>query len=106
MGSGKTTFGRSLARRLDVPHIELDQFYWQPDWTPCPTDQMRALVTEALAAEAWVVDGNHGDVLEVMWGRADTLVWLDFPVAVVLWRLARRTIQRMAGPRNTLEWKP
>ena len=31
----------------------------------------------------------------MIWGRADTLVWLDYPLPVVLGRLTRRTLRRV-----------
>jgi hypothetical protein len=31
----------------------------------------------------------------VIWTRADTLVWLDYPLRLTLWRLFRRTVTRI-----------
>jgi adenylate kinase family enzyme len=99
-GSGKTTLARDLAGRLGVPHVELDALYHQPNWTPPPPDEFRAAVGSALAAERWVVDGNHGDVRDLVWGRADTLVWLDLPRRTVLRRIVLRTLVRSATRRE------
>jgi adenylate kinase family enzyme len=93
-GSGKTTLAHELARRLDIPHIELDALYWQPNWTPTPEDVFRERVGQALAGETWTVDGNYSRLRDIIWRRADTVVWLNYPLPVVLWRVTMRTLRR------------
>ena len=97
--SGKTRFARELAKALDVPHIELDAIEWQPNWTPLPNDQFRARVAERIAAPGWVVDGNYGGadvgVRAMVWDLADTIVWLDFSLLLILRRLWSRTNARI-----------
>lgn len=93
-GSGKTTLARALAVRLGVPHIEMDALHWGPDWTAVPKPTLRARVEAALAADGWVVDGNYRAVRDIVWPRADTLVWLDYPLPLVMGRLVRRTFGR------------
>ncbi len=77
-GSGKTTLAKALAARLDIPFVELDAIFHQPNWTELPDDEFRARVREAVAADAWVVDGNYGVVRPIVLGRATTVVWLDY----------------------------
>jgi adenylate kinase family enzyme len=93
-GSGKTTLARALARVMRVPNIELDGIFHQPGWTPLDDDTFRARVAKATEAPAWVVDGNYSIVREMVWQRADTVVWFDLPYAVVMARTVRRTVRR------------
>ena len=93
-GSGKSTTGRMLASVLDAPFTELDALFHQPGWTPLPPEQFRAAVAEVVAGDTWVVDGNYGSVRHVLWPLANTVVWLDYGLAVTLWRGLRRTIAR------------
>jgi adenylate kinase family enzyme len=51
-------------------------------------------VSEALTAEAWVVDGNYAAVRDLVWERADTVVWLDLPRPLIMRRIILRTIRR------------
>jgi adenylate kinase family enzyme len=94
-GSGKTTFARDLAGRLGVPHTELDSVFHQPGWTPLPPDEFRAAIGEVAARDAWVVDGNYREVRELLWHRADTVVFMDLPRHEVLSQLVPRTLRRL-----------
>ena len=93
-GSGKTTLASELAQQLEVPHVELDALHWEPGWTEAPTDLFRERVTRALSGEAWVTDGNYSAVRDIVWSRADTIVWLDYSLPTILYRLTRRTFRR------------
>ena len=101
-GSGKTTLARELAAALGVPHVELDALYFGPDLSRAPLDVLRERTSAAIAGERWVTDGNKRAVRDLVWPRADTIVWLDYPVWVSLRRLARRA--RLAN-RHTLTVK-
>jgi adenylate kinase family enzyme len=101
-GSGKTTFARALAGALGVPHLELDSVFHQADWQPLPREEFRAIAGEFAACESWVVDGNYGSVRDLVWGRADTVIWLDPPRGRVMRQVVRRTLSRMA--RRTELW--
>jgi adenylate kinase family enzyme len=93
-GSGKTTVGRRLAASFGIPFVELDSIFHQPGWVELPVDDFRKRVTEALTAPAWVVDGNYSAVRDLVWQRADTVVWLDLPRRRVMYRIILRTVRR------------
>lgn len=97
-GNGKTTLGRELARRLDVPFVEMDALVHGPNWAETPDDELRALVEPILAGDGWVVDGSYrGKLGNLILDHADTVVWLDQPIRVWLPRLLRRTRRRIRG---------
>jgi adenylate kinase family enzyme len=95
-GSGKTVVAEAIAARLGVPHLELDGVFHQPDWQPLDTGEFRRIVSEFTAAEGWVVDGNYSAVSDIVWGRADTVVWVDPPRHRLMRQLVPRTLRRMA----------
>ena len=94
--TGKTTLARQMARILDVPCIELDAIHWKPGWQPRPVNEFRQMVNEVAAGERWVIDGNYGRVRDIIWSRGTTIIWLNYPFRVVLWRALWRTVKRAA----------
>lgn len=93
-GAGKSTLAAALSRRLRIPHVELDGLHWEPGWTPAATEVFRTRIAAATAGEAWVVDGNYRVGRDLVWGRANVLVWIDLPLRTHLWRLLHRTFGR------------
>ena len=93
--SGKTTLARQLSRALGSAHTELDAIHWKPGWQERPVDEVRQMASEAASGERWVMDGNYRSVRDIVWGRATTVVWLNYPFRVVLWRALSRTTRRV-----------
>lgn len=94
-GSGKTILGKALAQRLCLPFIDSDSFYWQAGWQPASEAVLHEKIFAATAGQSWVFDGNYLSSRHSVWQRADTIVWLDFSLPVVLHRVCRRNIRRI-----------
>jgi adenylate kinase family enzyme len=97
-GSGKTTFARELARRLDLPYVELDALHHGPNWSEPTDEEFRARVRAAMdaAPAGWVIDGNYETKLgDTVLAEADLIVWLDLPLWLKLRRIWRRTKHRI-----------
>ena len=86
-----------MSERLDLAHVELDALNWGPDWTARPHEEFAALVSQVTSGDRWVVCGNYSRTRDTLWPRADTVIWLDYPLPVVLWRLWWRTLRRSAS---------
>ncbi len=95
-GAGKTTLAQRLGAQLGLPFVELDTLFWGPGWTPSAPEPFRNRVSAALTGERWAVGGNYSTALDLIWDRSDTLIWLDYALPLVLTRLVRRTIRRIA----------
>jgi hypothetical protein len=96
-GSGKTTLARELAAALGVPHVELDSLYFGPDFSTAPLPVLRERTSAAIAGDRWVTDGNKRAVRDIVWPRADTVIWLDYSLVVSLWRLGKRALWRTSA---------
>jgi hypothetical protein len=42
-----------------------------------------------------VIDGNYGKARDIIWSHAQAIVWIDYPLPLILWRLVRRTVHRI-----------
>ncbi len=93
-GSGKTTLARELAAALGVPHVELDALYFGPNFSTVPLSVLRERTSAAIAGDRWITDGNKKAVRDLVWPRADTVIWLDYSIMVSLWRLGKRALWR------------
>ena len=93
-GSGKTTLAGRLADMLGVAHVELDALHWEADWQEADVAVFRSRVEKALESDSWVVDGNYSRARDIVWSKADTVVWLDYPLSTILSRLFTRTFRR------------
>lgn len=95
-GSGKSTLARAISQRTSVSWVQLDAIFHQANWTPLPRPEFRAAITEQVAADSWVIDGNYtGSVGDLVLARADTVVWLDLPRHVVMRQIILRTVRRI-----------
>jgi len=112
-GSGKTTVARRLAQRTGLPLIHLDALYWRSGWQPTPADEWRATVQSLISRDAWIIDGNYGGTLDVRLAACDTVVFLDLPRLVCLWRVLKRQVRHLGqvrpelapGCRERLTWE-
>jgi len=94
-GSGKSTFAKELAQKLSIPVLELDSIYHLEGWTACDPEEFKTRVEEFVNTDSWVVDGNYSSVSELISSRADTFIFLDYPLPLVLFRLIRRSLSRL-----------
>jgi adenylate kinase family enzyme len=92
--SGKSTLAKRLADKFGYNFIELDALHWEPHWTEAPPDVFRARVETATQAPAWVVAGNYHVVRDIVWSRAEAVIWLDYPLPLTFSRLWNRTWKR------------
>jgi adenylate kinase family enzyme len=89
-GAGKSTLARQLGEFLDLPTFHMDQLNWQSGWVESSKDEIRRRLKSIVAGERWLIDGNYGGTLAERLARADTVVYLDFPIRLCVARLLRR----------------
>lgn len=101
-GGGKSTLARALGEKLALPVVHLDVLFWKPGWVESSYDEFRPKVAAAVAEDRWIVDGNFSRTFDLRLPRADTVVWVDQPRRVCLWRAFRRTLTLFGETRADL----
>ena len=89
-GSGKTTLAKQLAKKLSIPHIHLDNLVWLPGWKMRDHQEFKNLVAKKLEKPTWIICGNYTKLMPMTWSQADTIIWLDYPLHLSLWRALKR----------------
>src|SRR5688572_22342824 len=92
-GAGKSTFAKRLAERLGLPLVHLDAIYWRDGWIETPKEEWRGIVARLIGEPRWVMDGNYGGTMDMRLAAADTVIFLDMPRVVCLWRVVKRYFQ-------------
>lgn len=91
-GAGKSTFARRLGEALRIEVLHLDAMYWHRGWVSTPREVWRGKVAELLEREAWIMDGNYSNTLEMRLAACDTVVFLDVRRTTCLWRAVKRVV--------------
>ena len=98
-GGGKSTLARAMGERLGLEVVHLDRLWWRPGWVEAPLDEFRAAVMDAAAGERWVMDGNFSNSFDIRAARADTVIWIDQPRLLCLWRVVKRVLTHKGAVR-------
>ena len=98
-GAGKSTFARRLSQAVRLEVLHLDRLYWQPQWVETPKEDWRERVAEIVKGEAWIIDGNYSGTLETRLAACDTVIFLDVPRLICLWRVMKRILMYRKGSR-------
>jgi adenylate kinase family enzyme len=99
-GSGKSTFSKYLGEKLGLPVVHLDQLFWRPNWTRTPEDEWVEVVRRETARDEWIMDGNFGGTREMRMEACDTIIYLDMPRWLCMYRILKRSFiyRRRARP--------
>lgn len=95
VGVGKTVLAEAVEQRTGIKRTELDSLRFDSKWRQLPEAEFRTRVSKIAADPQWIIDGNYASVRDVLWGAADTVAWLDYPLSLVLRRVVSRTLKRI-----------
>jgi adenylate kinase family enzyme len=95
-GAGKSTAAAELGRLLDLPVHHLDRLHWREGWVESSREELVETLAPIIAGERWLIDGNYGGTMGERLERADTVLYLDYPTWLCLWRAFGR-IRRFRG---------
>lgn len=98
-GSGKSTLATKLGQLLDLEVSHLDKFYWRPGWQKPTPEEWLQTVTDLINRDSWIIDGNYSGTLGLRIQKCDTIVFLDMPRLLCLWRIVKRNFRYRRGGR-------
>lgn len=92
-GAGKSHLAMQLGAKLQLPVIHLDQLAWRSGWVEVERDELVRRQQEVFTPDgAWIADGNYGGTMMLRLAVADTIVFLDFPTSLCLYRVLKRRV--------------
>ena len=89
-GAGKSTFARQLHQTTNIELFHLDKLYWKPNWVEPTKDEWKKTVEDLIKKDSWIMDGNYGGTMEMRIAACDTVIFLDLPPAICVWRAVKR----------------
>ena len=99
-GSGKSTFSRGLHSKTGIPLYHLDMMYWNADKTTVEKRVFLKRLSDALAKDMWIIDGNYGSTMELRMQKCDTVIFLDYSLDICLDGIR----ERKGKPRSDMPW--
>lgn len=92
-GAGKSTLAAHLGERTGLPVVHLDALYWRAGWVETSKHEWTRTVEALVERDAWIMDGNYEGTLDLRLAACDTVVFLDTPRLVCLWRVIKRRVR-------------
>lgn len=97
-GAGKSWLALRLGAATGLPVFHMDHVHYEPGWVERPLAEKDRLTAAIHRREAWILEGGYSRTYAERAARADTLIWLDVPLALRLGRVLRRPVLRRHRP--------
>lgn len=98
-GVGKSTFAREIGEILEIDVWHLDRLYWKPDWVEASLEEFTAGQQEIVVRDQWIIEGNYNSTYDIRGQHADTIIYLELPLFVCLYRVFKRWITNIGRTR-------
>lgn len=79
-GAGKSTFARRLHDKTGLELVHLDKLHWSSNWVESDRETMKQRVQEVVEKPKWIIDGNYSGTMDIRIEKADTILYLDYPI--------------------------
>lgn len=91
-GAGKSTLARKLGEMLKIQVYHLDSNFWQPGWIPMNNTEWDEFLENLIKENEWIIDGNYSRTIDIRFAAADTIIFLDMPRYLTMYRIFKRRI--------------
>lgn len=100
-GSGKTYWGKKLARKNNIPLLDLDSIFCDNSVKGygAKADKEKRLVDlqKFMQNESYIIEGIYYSWLNDAFEKADKIIILDVNIAIRTYRIIKRFIKRKLG---------
>ncbi|KMM38017.1 topology modulation protein [Guptibacillus hwajinpoensis] len=98
-GAGKSTFARKLGDLLHINVHHLDTLFWKPGWKESSIEEFRSSLEEIVTTPTWIIEGNYSNTYDIRATHADTIIYLEVPRLVCLYRVLKRWLTHLGQTR-------
>ncbi|OBZ18912.1 topology modulation protein [Bacillus sp. FJAT-27264] len=92
-GSGKSTLAKKLGAKLMIDVYHLDSLFWKPNWVGVPKDEQIIVQNDLVKKQKLIINRNYGGTMEIRLNTADTIIFLDIPRTIYVFRVFKRIIK-------------
>lgn len=101
-GAGKSTLARELNKRLKLSIYHLDLYFWKPGWVESSDEEWLRKQKKIIDNQQWIIDGNYEESIDLRLDACDTVIFLNFPRMVCLYRVYKRYFQYRGKTRSDI----
>ncbi|KHF39913.1 topology modulation protein [Halalkalibacter okhensis] len=98
-GVGKSTFARKLGRLIKTEVYHLDKLYWKPNWVEASLEEFSAKQQAIVKQDKWIIDGNYSNTYDIRMKYCDTIIYIELPLYVCLYRVYKRWLTNIGRTR-------
>lgn len=99
-GAGKSELSKKINKITKLPLYHLDNIFWNSDKTHLSPEEFDLKLKEILETDEWIIDGNYSRTYEMRIEKADTIIFLNYPLEVCL----DGVNSRIGKQRDDLPW--
>jgi|SRR5690625_2737802 len=102
-GVGKSTFAKKLGELLHMNVCHLDSLFWKPGWTKTESDEFKIAQQNFIDTHRkWIIEGNYSSTYDLREKQADTIIYLQLPLIVCLYRVIKRWLKNRGKTRSDM----
>ncbi|ADU29001.1 hypothetical protein [Evansella cellulosilytica] len=101
-GVGKSTLSKQLGKALGINVYHLDAYFWKPNWIEAPLEEFSESQREIVVKDKWIIDGNYTNTYDIREEHADTIVYIELPLHVCLFRVFNRWRKNIGRTRDDM----
>jgi adenylate kinase family enzyme len=98
--SGKSTVANQISGATGILSYDIDAYMYDNNWRFRAVEDFSKAISSIVVTDKWIIHGNSRHVQEIIWARATLIIWLDFSLDILIWRVLRRTLIRIITARS------